>query len=422
MGVVFIRNSISENKITEIEERQKYLGTLRERVIENLDMTQDMGEEMIWQEIDDVLRREEHVRVISLEERRDLGRSIYNSLRKMDVIQELIDDDEVTEILVNGWKNIFYEKKGRLRRWNRSFASPKKLEDVIQQMAGGNNKMVNESNPIVDTRLPDGSRVNIVLAPIAIDGSAISIRRFPKKTITMEELVDWNAVSAEVADFLKELVARKYNLIISGGTSSGKTTFLNALSEYIPDDERILTIEDSAELQLLDKPNLVRLEARAANFEGMREISIRQLIKSALRMRPDRIIVGEVRGAEALDMLQSMQTGHDGSLSTGHSNSPKDMVHRLETMVMMGMDIPLEAIRSQIAEGVDVIVHLGRLKGGARRVLEVCEVLPYSGGEVTLNPLYKFNASRDDSGAETVSWEKVGSLKNLEKWRRNGGL
>ena len=419
--MVFIRDSFYEKGITKIEERQNYLNTLRERVIENLDMSQDMEEEMIWQEIDDVLRREEKVRIISLEERRNLGSSIYNSLRRLDVIQELIDDDEVTEILVNGWKHIFYEKKGRLRRWDKSFASPKKLEDVIQQMAGGNNKMINESNPIVDTRLPDGSRVNIVLSPVSIDGSAVSIRRFPKKTITMEELVGWNAVSAEVADFLKELVARKYNLIISGGTSSGKTTFLNALSEYIPDEERILTIEDSAELQLLDKPNLVRLEARSANFEGMKEISIRQLIKTALRMRPDRIIVGEVRGAEALDMLQSMQTGHDGSLSTGHSNSPKDMVHRLETMVMMGMDIPLEAIRSQIAEGVDVIVHLGRLKGGARRLLEVCEVLPYLGGEVSLNPLYKIDIAKEN-GAERVSWVKTGSLNNMEKWRRNSGL
>ena len=408
-------------KTKEINDGQKYLNKLRERVIENLDMSQDMEEAMIWDEIDDVIRREEAHRIISLEERKNLGETIYNSLRKLDVIQELIDDDEITEILVNGPEHIFFEKRGTLYSWKKQFISEKKLEDVIQQIAGGNNKMVNESNPIVDTRLPDGSRVNIVLSPISIDGSAISIRRFPKKAITMDDLVENNALSAEIAEFLKGLVARKYNIIISGGTSSGKTTFLNALSAYIPDDERILTIEDSAELQLLDKPNLVRLEARSANFEGMKEISIRQLIKTALRMRPDRIIVGEVRGAEALDMLQSMQTGHDGSLSTGHSNSPKDMVHRLETMVMMGMDIPLEAIRSQIAEGVDIIIHLGRLKGGSRQLLEVCEVLPYESGEVRLNALYKIEPSKDEKGTKKFSWRKTGELYNTEKWRRNQG-
>ena len=400
----------------------EYLNQLRERVIANLDMTTDMEEDMIWEEIDHVLKCEEKTRMVSLSERKSLANSIYNSLRKFDVIQELLDDDEVTEILINGWRNIFFEKAGRIYKWEKCFVSEKKLEDVIQQMVGGNNKMVNESNPIVDTRLPDGSRVNIVLSPISIDGPAVSIRRFPKNAISMDDLVRWEALSEEVADFLKELVCRKYNLIISGGTSSGKTTFLNALSAYIPDDERILTIEDSAELRLLGKPNLVRLEARAANFEGMSAISIRQLIKTALRMRPDRIIVGEVRGAEALDMLQSMQTGHDGSLSTGHSNSPKDMVHRLETMVMMGMDIPLEAIRSQIAEGIDIIVHLGRLKDKSRRLLGISEMMPYHGGEIELNPLYEIDFKDDGKGGLNAMWIKKGDLINTGKWSRNYGL
>ena len=322
--------------------------------------------------------------------------------------------------MVNGADHIFYEKKGRLFASDRKFTSKEKLNDVIQQIAAGNNRMVNEASPIVDTRLPDGSRVNVVLSPISIDGSAVSIRKFPSKPLEMEDLIRMGTVSEEAAELLKILVCAGFNLFISGGTGSGKTTVLNALSQYIPKEERIITIEDSAELQLIGKPNLVRLETRNANTEGVLPITIRDLIRTALRMRPNRLIVGECRGAEALDVLQAMNTGHDGSLSTGHANSCQDMLSRLETMVLMGMELPLTAIRSQIASGIDVLVHLGRMRDGSRKILAITELAEYKDGEIRLNDIYRFEESGKGRHCVEGSLRHVGTLEHTEKLKRAG--
>jgi pilus assembly protein CpaF len=292
--------------------------------------------------------------------------------------------------MVNGPQNIFYEKAGRIHRWDGQFQSEERLVDILQQIVAKHNRVINLSAPIVDSRLEDGSRVNIVLSPISIDGSALTIRKFPEHPLTMQQLIGMGALSVEAAELLQKLVKARYSIIVSGGTGSGKTTFLNALSQYIPNDERIITIEDSAELQIQGVSNLVRLETRNSNTEGVAAITIRDLIRSALRMRPDRIIVGECRGAEAFDMLQAFNTGHDGSLSTAHANSSRDILSRLEMMVLMGMELPLSAIRKQIASGVDIIVHLGRLRDKSRRVLEIAEVDKMVDGEIVLNPLYEF--------------------------------
>ena len=347
--------------------------------------------------------------------------TLFYSLRKLDVLQELLEDPTITEIMVNGAEHIFYEKAGRLYKAEYGFSSKEKLNDVIQQMAGYSNRMVNEASPIVDTRLADGSRVNIVLEPVAIDGSAVTIRKFPENPIGMEDLIRMGSISQEAADLLKILVRCGYNIFISGGTGSGKTTFLNALSQYIPREERIITVEDSAELQLLDKPNLVRLETRNANTEGVTPITIRDLIRTALRMRPERIIVGECRGAEALDVLQAMNTGHDGSMSTGHANSAADMLSRLENMVLMGMDLPLPAIRNQIASGVDIIVHLGRIRDKSRKVLEITEVIGCENGEIRLNPLYRFEELGESSDGNVVGkLQKTGGLLHEGKLKAAG--
>lgn len=311
-------------------------------------------------------------------------------MRRLDMLQELIEDPDVTEVMVNGPRDIFVEKNGKLRKWERSFSSKEKLEDVVQQIVSYCNRSVSKASPIADARLADGSRVNIVLDPVALNGPVVTIRRFPKEPVRMQKLLEWGALSEEAAVFLQKVVKAGYNIFVSGGTGSGKTTVLNALSEYIPPDERVITIEDNAELQLDRVENLVTLEARNANLEGEREITIRDLIRTSLRMRPDRIIVGEIRGAEAIDMLQAMNTGHDGSLSTGHANSPGDMLSRLETMVLMGMDLPLAAIRRQIASGVDLIVHLGRLRDGSRKVLEIVEINGIEEGEIRLRSLFAF--------------------------------
>ena len=310
--------------------------------------------------------------------------------------------------MINGTQNIFYERNGRILQSGKRFLSKDKLEDVVQQIAAGSNRLVNEASPIVDARLQDGSRVNVVLDPIALDGPIVTIRKFSKEAITMEQLISWNSVSEEVLEFLAGLVAAGYNIFISGGTGSGKTTFLNALSQYIPKTERIITIEDNAELKIQDVPNLVRLEARNANVEGTGAVTIRDLIRSALRMRPDRIVVGEVRGEEAIDMLQALNTGHDGSLSTGHANSPQDMLSRLETMVLMGMELPLPAIQRQIASGIDLIVHLGRLRDRSRKVLEVSEILGYEDGEIRLKTLYKFVETGEQDGKIQGEWLAAG--------------
>ncbi len=398
---------------------------LRQHILAKLDLTRETAdeelEELIYQEVGSYSRRQG----LSLKNREQFQREIYHSLRKLDVLQELADDPEVTEIMVNGSEHIFFEKGGRMQQWDRQFYSREKLEDVIQQIAAAGNKIVNEANPIADTRLKDGSRVNIVLSPVAIDGSAVTIRKFPEQPMDMEQLIRLGAISREAVDFLKQLVQAGYNIFVSGGTGAGKTTFLNALSAYIPKGERVITIEDSAELQITSVPNLIRLETRTANTEGVWEITIRDLIRASLRMRPDRIIVGECRGAEALDMLQAMNTGHDGSISTGHANSSHDMLKRLETMVLMGMDLPVSAIRSQIASGIDLVIHLGRLRDCSRKVLNIDEIDGMEDGEIQMHAIYRFVETKQDGGGEKEGkvmglWEKTGELQNKEKLREAG--
>jgi pilus assembly protein CpaF len=381
-----------------MEESENSVRHVRENVLKKIDLTRDVSDE----ELEDLIAQEitQYVKdkIISIRERVHLEQQVFNSLRKLDVIQELVEDPAVTEIMVNGPQHIFYEKAGRIYQWEGQFQSEERLMDILQQIVAKHNRVINLSAPIVDSRLEDGSRVNIVLSPISIDGSALTIRKFPEHPLTMQQLIQMGALSEEAAVLLQKLVKARYSIIVSGGTGSGKTTFLNALSQYIPNDERIITIEDSAELQIQEIPNLVRLETRNSNTEGVAAITIRDLIRSALRMRPDRIIVGECRGAEAFDMLQAFNTGHDGSLSTAHANSSRDILSRLEMMVLMGMDLPLGAIRKQIVSGVDIIVHLGRLRDKSRRVLEISEVDKIVDGEIVLNPLYVFEEELVEDG------------------------
>ena len=388
---------------------------LHARILERMDMTREIEDEELTQLIYHVLKEASEEEYLSLDEKTILGRELFNAFRKLDLLQEFLEDETITEIMINGTQNIFYERNGRILQSGKRFLSKDKLEDVVQQIAAGSNRLVNEASPIVDARLQDGSRVNVVLDPIALDGPIVTIRKFSKEAITMEQLISWNSVSAEVSGFLAGLVAAGYNIFISGGTGSGKTTFLNALSQYIPKTERIITIEDNAELKIQDVPNLVRLEARNANVEGTGSVTIRDLIRSALRMRPDRIVVGEVRGEEAIDMLQALNTGHDGSLSTGHANSPQDMLSRLETMVLMGMELPLPAIQRQIASGIDLIVHLGRLRDRSRKVLEASEILGYEDGEIRLKTLYKFIETGEQDGKIQGEWRKYGEITHRGK-------
>lgn len=388
---------------------------LHARILEELDMTRDIEDEELTQLIYHVLQEASTREYMSLAEKTALGKELFNAFRKLDLLQEFLEDDEITEVMINGTQHIFYERGGQIFQSDKRFVSKEKLEDVIQQIVAGSNRLVNEASPIVDARLADGSRVNVVLYPIALDGPIVTIRKFSKEAITMSQLILWQSINNEVSAFLATLVAAGYNIFISGGTGSGKTTFLNALSQYIPKTERIITIEDNAELKIQDVPNLVRLEARNANVEGTGEITIRDLIKSALRMRPDRIIVGEVRSAEAIDMLQALNTGHDGSLSTGHANSPRDMLSRLETMVLMGMDLPLAAIQRQIASGIDIIVHLGRLRDKSRKVLEITEILGYQKGEIILQTLYKYEETGEQEGEIQGEWRKVHEITQKQK-------
>ena len=348
---------------------------IRHNVYQNLDIARNITDDELYSVIDSCIYDASRQKIISIRQKEELRNRIYNSIKKLDILQELLENPDITEIMVNGKDNIFYEKSGYIEKWNKHFDSEQKLADIAQRIAAMSNRMVNEACPIVDTRLEDGSRVNIVLPPVAMDGPVITIRKFYDKPLTIDRLIELGSITEEVAHFLEKLVKSRYNIFISGGTGSGKTTFLNVLSDYIPDDERVITIEDSAELQLHNIKNLVRLEARMANSEGNNAVAIRDLIKSSLRMRPDRIVVGEVRGAEALDMLQAMNTGHDGSLSTGHSNSPKDMLTRLETMVLMGMNMPIDAIRTQIASAIDIIVHLARQRDKSRKVVQKSEII-----------------------------------------------
>lgn len=393
---------------------------LRSDIMAALDLSREQNDEEIYRFIETEVEEYSKNNLLTLKEREQLEHLLFNSLRKYDAIQELLEDADVTEIMINGASNIFYEKKGKLFQAQTHFSSEQKLSDVIQQMAGNSNRMVNEASPIVDTRLADGSRVNIVLSPISIDGAAVSIRKFPQTPILMEDLIRIGSITEEAAAFLKVLVAAGYNIFISGGTGSGKTTFLNALSQYIPREERIITIEDSAELRLVDKPNLVRLETRNQMFDGVKPITIRDLIRTALRMRPERIVVGECRGEEALDMLQAMNTGHDGSLSTGHANSCRDMLSRLETMVLMGMELPLAAIRSQIASGLDILVHLGRMRDKSRKVLAITEVIGMQDGEIVLKDLYRYVEKSPDVEMACGKLQQMGTLFNQEKCKRAG--
>lgn len=362
---------------------------LQQLILSNIDLSREVKDDELQDMIDETLKVRSKVTFISMKEKQRLRKDLFNAIRRLDVLQELVEDDTITEIMINSAQQIFIEREGFVHKVNQQFESEKKLEDIIQQIAASANRIINESSPIVDARLADGSRVNIVLPPIAIDGPTVTIRKFPKETMTMERLIELGSITIEAAEFLRKLVIAGYNIFVSGGTGTGKTTFLNALSNYVPKDERIITIEDSAELQIRNIPNLVRLEARNANVEGKNQISIRDLIKSSLRMRPDRIIIGEVRDASSIDMLQALNTGHCG-MSTGHSNSPVDMLSRLETMVLLGADIPLLAVRKQIASAIDIVVHLGRLRDKSRRVLEIVEVLDCSDGEIEINPLYQF--------------------------------
>ena len=403
------------------KETSEFKSSIREEVLKEIPAGRDICDEELLTHIEEKIERAGQGEYIRLEEKKRLRHTIFNSIRKMDVLQDLLDDDEVTEIMVNGPDHIFIEKKGWMSETGLTFEHSSRLEDIAQQIASEGNRIVNESHPILDARLPDGSRVNIVVPPIAIEGPIITIRKFPKEAMTMKHLIQMGAVTEEVEDFLKKLVVAKYNIFISGGTGAGKTTFLNVLSNFIPRRERVITIEDSAELQIQNVENLVRLEARNANVEGKNEVTIRDLVKSALRMRPDRIIVGEIRDSAAIDLLSAMNTGHDGSLSTGHANSPEDMLNRLETLVLMGMDIPLEAIRQQISSGLDLVVHLGRLRDKSRKVLQVSEVGEVKNGKIQLYPLYVFEEESESDGKVVGTLRATGAkLRAIEKCQRAG--
>lgn len=397
---------------------------IRRRILESLTFERQMPDEELAELIDEELLNFSDGG-LRLQERLLLQKELFDSFRRLDILQELVDDPEITEIMVNGPEEIFIESKGRIRRWEKRFESKEQLLDLIQQIVSSVNRIVNTSSPIADARLADGSRVHVVLEPVALDGPILTIRKFPEP-VTMERLLSYGSISEEAAVFLQKLVEARYNIFVSGGTGAGKTTFLNALSEFIPSGERVITIEDSAELRLRHIENLVRLETREANAEGQGAIGIGILIRAALRMRPDRILIGEVRGKEALDLLQAMNTGHDGSFSTGHANSPRDMLARLETMVLMAAELPLPAIRSQIASAVDIMVHVARLRDKSRKVTAIEEVDRYENGEIILNSLYRFQehekggekneASRRVEG----SLEKTGELRHREKLRMAG--
>ncbi len=382
----------------------------------------ELSDEEIEEKIEEIVLQKQTDTYISPIEKREIVENIFNSIRRLDVLQPLIDDKSITEIMVNGPDNIFIERNGKVSKLETRFESSEKLENVIRNIVSAVDRTVNEAVPIVDARLQDGSRINVVLSPIALNGPIITIRKFPEKPFTVDQLVKLGSLTDETARLLENMVKAKYNIFISGGTGSGKTTFLNALSNFIPKDERIITIEDSAELQIKGVENIVRMETRNANTEGKGAITIRDLIKTSLRMRPERIIVGEVRGAEALDMLQAMNTGHDGSLSTGHANSAVDMLSRLETMVLTGAEIPLEAIRKQIASAIDIIVHLSRLRDKSRRTVEISEVAGYKDGEIILNPIYIFEEEKELEDGRICGCLKrtKNSMIHTEKFRLAG--
>lgn len=389
-----------------MEQFQNLKQQLQETVRQRMDMSSELSDAQIGEIIDSVIMEKSREVYMSAVTKLTLRQELFNAIRRLDLLQELIDDKTVTEIMVNGADAIFYERDGRIYTWDRHFESREKLEDVIQQIVSRSNRQVNESIPIVDARLKDGSRVNVVLDPVALNGPILTIRKFPEKAITMEDLIRWESISQEAAEYLKVLVKAGYNIFISGATSTGKTTFLNVLADYIPKTERVITIEDSAELQIHGIENLVRMEVRQADGDGVSNVTLRDLIRTSLRMRPDRIIVGEVRGEEALDMIQSMNTGHDGSLSTGHANSPQDMLSRLETMALFASDIPIQAIRKQIASSIDIIVQLERLRDRSRRVTAIAEVLDCTEDAYILNPIFEFH-EQDNFVMESSSYGDI---------------
>lgn len=390
--------------------------SIRNEVRAGLDVTAAIGNRELMQYIEEIVWARPELTDLTASARRTLVRRVYDAFRGLDVLQPLVDNPAITEIMINSHKDVFIEQEGEVKRLQVQFESQRRLEDIIQTIVGTVNRVVNESSPIVDARLKDGSRVNIVLPPIALKGPTMTIRKFPETPMTMEDLVSRGALSQETSDLLRTLVIGKYNIFISGGTGSGKTTFLNALSQFIPTHERVITIEDSAELKIVTVPNLVSLETRNANTEGRGEVSIRDLIRSSLRMRPNRIVVGEVRGGEAIDMLQAMNTGHDGSLSTGHSNSTQDMISRLETMVLSGADLPVSVVRQQISSAIDIFVHLSRLRDRSRRITEISEVVGMDGDQVRINPLYRFRETGEAEGCVTGQLESCGNpLMNIDK-------
>lgn len=403
--------NMNENNETDARPApQKLFETIRDDIKNNVDLTK-LGDKELKELIEDRITAIAEKNYMSLRERIKLSNEVYGSIRGLGILDLILSDDQITEIMINGKDNIFVEKNGRLQKLDARFEDDKRLEDIIQRIVASAGREVNQSNPIVDTRLADGSRVNVVLPPVALCGPTVTIRKFSKTPMTIEKLIRYGSITEDIAHKLELLVRSKYNIFISGGTGSGKTTFLNALSNYIPKDERVITIEDSAELQIVGLANLVRLETRNANTSGIGEVNIRDLIKSSLRMRPERIVVGEVRGAEALDMLQAMNTGHDGSLSTGHANSTYDMLSRLETMVLQGAaGLPLDAIRQQIASALDIIIHLSRMRDHSRKVVEISEVVGYENGHIKLNTLYKFEEDEKRSTMEKVA----GSLNRTE--------
>ena len=395
------------------------INSIRNNLINKFDLTRNLSDEEIYSFIDNEIIETGRQQFISLTDKERLRYILFNSIRGYDVLQELLDDQNITEIMINGPDDIFIERNGLLEKSEIHFSSPEKLQDIIQQIVSEANRRVNEASPIADARLYDGSRVNIVLNPVALNGPAVTIRKFPDTPLSMNDLIQFGTLTHETADFLHLLVLSGYNIFVCGGTGSGKTTFLNVLSDFIPSSERVITIEDSAELQL-HIPNIVKLEARQANTDGKNEITIRDLIRSSLRMRPNRIIVGEIRGAEALDMLTAFNTGHDGSMSTGHGNSPRDMLRRIETMVLMGVDMPVSSIKGQIASAIDIIVVLGRMRDHSRRVLEITEIADFTDNEIILNPLYIFKESGSTQKV-TGSLQKTGnSLKDITKIQMSG--
>lgn len=404
------------------EQGQQLIAEVKRYVTEHLPLSK-MSDEELEEKIEEIVAQRIGSLYCSIEQRLNIIQQVYSSIRGFGLLDSIMSDDTITEVMINGPENVFVEQNGRLYKLDKQFESQRRLEDIIQRIVGLAGREVNQANPICDTRLPDGSRVNVVLPPIALCGPTVTIRKFSKTPMTIEKLIQYGSITQEIAEKLELLVKAKYNIFISGGTGSGKTTFLNALSNYIPKDERVITIEDSAELQIKGIDNLVSLETRNANTSGAGQITIRDLIKSSLRMRPERIVVGEVRGGEALDMLQAMNTGHDGSLSTGHANSTEDMLSRLETMVLQGaVGLPLEAIRQQIASAVDIIIHLSRLRDKSRRTMEITEVVGYENGRIILNPLYVFEED-ENSTLERVSGrlKRTGNeMQNVYKLRLFG--